>query len=62
MAKGMMSKKIKEDQAKKILEERNHALHANILGSHDIDVPRGRHTTLIFYLNMGKRWRGGSTT
>ena len=42
-------KKIKEDQAKKSLEERSYVLHANNLGSQDIDVPRERHTTLNFF-------------
>ena len=41
--------KIKEDQAKKSLEERIYVLHANNLGSQDIDVPKGRHTTLNFF-------------
>ena len=49
--------KIKEDQAKKILEEINYLLHANNLGSQDIDVPRGRHTTLKFFMKMMKRRR-----
>ena len=49
--------KIKEDQAKNRLEERSYVLHANNLGSHDIDVPRGRHTTLKFFLKMMKRRR-----
>ena len=44
-----LPKKIKEDQAKKNLEERSYVSHANNLGSQDIDVPRGRHTTLKFF-------------
>ena len=52
-----LPKKIKEDQAKKRLEERIYVLHANKLGSRDIDVPRGRHITLKFFMNMMKRRR-----
>ena len=46
--KNFIPNKIKEDQAKKNLEERSYILHANNLGFQDIDVPRGRHTTLKF--------------
>ena len=49
--------KIKEDQVKNILDERSYVLHANNLGSQDIDVPRGRHTTFKFFLKMMKRRR-----
>ena len=49
--------KIKEDQGKESLEERSYVLHANNLGSHDIDVPRGRHTTLNFSMKMMKNGR-----
>ena len=50
-------KKMKEDQAKKNLEERSYVLHVNNLRFRDIDVPRGRHTTLKFFLKMMKRRR-----
>ena len=46
--------KIKEQQENKILEERSYALHANNLGSQDIDVSRGRHTTLNFFSEDGE--------
>ena len=49
--------KIKEEQAKKSLEERSYVLHANNLWSQDIDVPRGRHTALKFFLEMMKMRR-----
>ena len=50
-------KTINEEQAKKSLEERSYVLHANNLGFQDIDVPRGRQTTLKFFLKMMKRAR-----
>ena len=49
--------KIKEDQENKNLEEISYVLHAKNLGLQDIDVPRGRHTTLKFFLKMMKRRR-----
>ena len=49
--------KIKEDQENKNLEEISYVLHAKNLGLQDIDVPRGRHTTLKFSLKMMKRGR-----
>ena len=49
--------KIKEDQANKSLEERSFVLDANNFGFWDIDVLRGRHTTLKFFLKMMKRRR-----
>ena len=49
--------KIKEDQANKNFEERSYVLHANNLGFQDINVPRGRHTILKFFLKMMKRRR-----
>ena len=47
--------KIKEDQARKSLEERIYVLHANKLGFREIYVTRGRHTRLKFFLKMMKR-------
>ena len=41
--------KLKDFQANNKLEERIDVLHANNLGFRDIDVPRGRHTTLKFF-------------
>ena len=55
--KNLLPKKIKEDQANKNSEERSYVVHPNKLGFRDIDVPRGRHTTLKFFLKMMKRRR-----
>ena len=52
-----LKKKIEEEQAKKNLEERSYVSHANNLGFQDINIPRGRHTTLKFSLKMMKRGR-----
>ena len=52
-----ITNKIKDDQARKSLEERSYVLHANNLGFRDIDVPRRRHTTLKFFMKMMKRRR-----
>ena len=46
--------KIKEDQVKNILHERSYVLHANNLGSQNIDLPRGRYTTLMFFYEDDK--------
>ena len=43
--------------SKEDLRRKNLCLHANNLGSQDIDVPRGRHTTLNFSPKMIKRGR-----
>ena len=49
--------KIMEDQVNQNLEERSYVSHANNLGFRDINLPRGRHTTLKFFMNMMKRRR-----
>ena len=48
---------MKEEQENKNLEERSYVPHVNNLGFRDINVPRGRHTALNFFLKTMKRGR-----
>ena len=51
----LLSRRTRKGQAKKNSKERSCASPVNNLGFRDIDVQKGRHTTLRFSLNMRKR-------
>ena len=51
------TKENKGGPSKEDLRRKNLCLHANNLGSQDIDMQRGRHATFEFFLKMMKRRR-----